>query len=65
MFQGWVKEKNDLDYEAASDVNSNLVELLKTKSAKFAELIAQQVNFLPECFISMFFLDDCVISFFQ
>lgn len=40
--KGWVKEKNDLDYDAASEVNSNLVELLKTRSAKFAELIVKQ-----------------------
>ncbi|KAF6041243.1 ARMC4 [Bugula neritina] len=40
--KGWVKEKCDLDYEPAGEVNSNLVELLKTKSAKFAELIVRQ-----------------------
>ena len=39
-----MKEKNDLDYDAASEVNSNLVELLKTRSGKFAELIVRQVN---------------------
>lgn len=39
-----MKEKNDLDYEAATEVMSNLVELLKTKSAKFAELIVRQVS---------------------
>lgn len=40
-----MKEKNDLDYDAAGEgVNANLVELLKTRSAKFSELIVRQVS---------------------
>jgi len=62
-----VKEKCDLDYEPAGEVNSNLVELLKTKSAKFAELIVRQVFYILPSLSSLqtlhsFYSDNLIVQ---
>jgi len=62
-----VKEKCDLDYEPAGEVNSNLVELLKTKSAKFAELIVRQVFYILPSLSSLkshFVFFSCILKAF-